>query len=52
MAGTILIVDDEGRLKNKPLNERATLLYGHDIIVGDVVECYALDVGTDHERFE
>lgn len=40
---TVMIIDDMGRLKNKPVNERATNLmrqcYGHDVpykIHGDV----------------
>lgn len=38
--GKFLVVDEEGKNKNKPLNEAATLLYQygkHDPIVGDAV---------------
>ena len=38
-----LICDEEGKLKNKPLNEKATDLWSGknsgDVIVGDVVIC-------------
>jgi hypothetical protein len=33
----ILIVDEEGLLKNKPINMQASRLYGHSAIVGDVI---------------
>ena len=36
----LMIVDEDGKLRNKEFNERATKLYKHgdsDIIVGDVV---------------
>lgn len=35
----LLVIDDEGKLKNKPVNPLATMLYapGIDCIVGDVV---------------
>lgn len=35
----ILILDDEGKLKDKPVNKPATVLYGNplDVIVGTVI---------------
>ena len=36
--GKILVVDEEGRLKNKPINELASIFYGR-VIVGDVLMC-------------
>lgn len=36
--GLIMIVDEEGRLNQKPINRLATTLVG-GIIVGDVVVC-------------
>lgn len=37
--GRIMVLDEEGKLKGKPLNQEATRLYGanFDYIVGDVV---------------
>jgi len=37
--GKQIIIDEEGKLKDKPLNEEATDLWGvdYDIIVGDAV---------------
>jgi hypothetical protein len=38
--GRYLVIDEEGKLKDKPLNREATLIYvygRHDPIVGDVV---------------
>jgi hypothetical protein len=36
----VMIVDDEGKLKDKPVNVLASALYnGYDPIVGDVVLC-------------
>ena len=37
-SGYIMIVDEEGRLKERPLNRMASSLYG-GIIVGNVVVC-------------
>lgn len=34
---TYLMVDEEGRLKDLPLNAQATRLYNYDTIVGDAV---------------
>lgn len=34
---TYLMVDEEGRMKNLPLNTQATLLYQRDTIVGNAV---------------
>ena len=39
----ILVVDDEGKLKNKPMNYAASLLYG-DYIVGDALLCESREV--------
>ena len=37
--GKQIIIDEEGKLKDKPLNEEATDLWGvdYDVIVGDAV---------------
>ena len=37
----IMVLDEEGKLKNKPINRIATELYGNpnDVVVGDVVVC-------------
>lgn len=39
----MFVIDEEGKLKDKPINERATLMYqayvGQDVIVGDVLFC-------------
>lgn len=54
----IMLVDEEGRLKNKPLNPIATVLYRGDpphhngIIVGDVVLAQVFNPGQDDERWE
>jgi hypothetical protein len=40
LSGTWLVIDEEGKLKNKPLNVSATRIYqygSHDPIVGDAV---------------
>jgi hypothetical protein len=39
--GKLIVVDEEGKLKGKPVNVVATKLYGnpYDVIVGDVVVC-------------
>lgn len=34
-----LVINEEGKLKNLPLNPKATKLYGLDNILGDVVLC-------------
>jgi hypothetical protein len=52
----VLVVDEEGLLKGKPVNGMATELYRgtpprHDgVIVGDVILAECLDVGGDDER--
>lgn len=55
-----MIVDDEGKLKGKPVNKIASLMYSpFDIIVGDAILCTEImtdegpDVGLFHgsERF-
>lgn len=54
----MLIVDEEGRLKGKPLNRLATDLYRGspprhtEVIVGDAIRCVCIDPGLDSERFE
>jgi len=56
-ARELLIVDEDGLLKRKSVNARATALYRgtpprHDgIIVGDAIQCVCLDGGTDLERY-
>ena len=37
--GKVLIVDEEGKLKNKEVNLKATTIYGNpnDVIVGDCI---------------
>jgi Domain of unknown function (DUF3846) len=51
---TVLIVDEEGRLKSKPVNPLATEIYraaaGFDVIVGDAVLCVIMQGGEDDER--
>lgn len=37
--GRLMVVNEEGRLIGLRYNRMATLLYGHDIIVGDVLVC-------------
>lgn len=41
-SGDIMLVDEEGKLKNKPLNKVATIYYGNtmDHIVGKVIVCH------------
>jgi len=34
-----LVVNEEGKLQNLHTNEAATMIYGHDIIVGPAVLC-------------
>lgn len=54
----VLIVDEEGLLKNKPLNLRATKLYRGEperhsgVIVGDVIRCVVLNEGQESEAYE
>lgn len=45
-----LVIDEEGKLKNKPRNERATAeyIYGeHDAVVGDAVLCMLYELQGD-----
>jgi hypothetical protein len=37
--GRMIVLDEEGKLKNKPVNEAATILYNNpnDFIVGDII---------------
>lgn len=41
--GKIMVIDDEGKLKGKPINEAATMIFMqagfHDAIVGDALVC-------------
>lgn len=42
--GRVMVLNEEGKLRNLPYNERATMLYRkfvyeHDFIVGDVLIC-------------
>lgn len=48
----VLIVDEDGRRKQKPLNHRATHLYRLDTIVGDAILCTVIDPGEKTERIE
>jgi hypothetical protein len=46
----VLVTDEEGRLRDKPVNENATTLYlhgRHDFIVGDVLFCTRKQAGFD-----
>jgi len=53
----ILILDEDGRGKAKPLNLEATRLYRGDpprhggIIVGDVIRCICTHMGTEDEAY-
>ena len=43
----MMVIDEEGKLKRKPMNMTATLLYqygGHDEIVGDVLLCSPTEI--------
>jgi|SRR5262245_5621437 len=54
----VLILDEEGKLKGKPLNRKATALYQTsdglrhpgDVIVGDVILAEVIHPGEDDER--
>ena len=35
----IMVVNEEGKINNLPLNLQATELFGLDVIVGDVLVC-------------
>jgi hypothetical protein len=56
-AGELLIVDEDGREKSKPINRAATALYQgspprHDgIIVGDAIQCVCSNMGLDDEAY-
>jgi hypothetical protein len=53
-----LIVDEEGLLKKKSINEVATALYRGDpprhsgLIVGDAIRCMVTSVGLEDEAYE
>lgn len=38
----LMVVDEEGKLKNMPVNHKATLFYANanDVIVGDALVCH------------
>lgn len=42
----LMVIDDEGKLKGKPINRRATILYApeYDFIVGDAI------IGTSYNE--
>lgn len=40
---TVLIVNEEGRLMNLPVNEKASKMYGYQI-VGDVIHCHVNEI--------
>lgn len=45
--GRIMLIDEEGKLKEKPINVAATRLYKyreHDVIVGDALVCDSREV--------
>lgn len=55
----ILIVNEEGLLKDLPRNPAATQLYrntrvaiGSGDIVGDVIHCFVTNEGAEHEAYE
>ena len=54
----VLVVDEEGLLKHKPLNEAATRLYRGNppqhggLIVGDAIRCVIVNEFLDGERYE
>jgi len=40
--GRLIVLNEEGKLKGLPVNQKASTLYkyaGHDVIVGDVLIC-------------
>lgn len=47
--GRVLIVDDEGKLKDKPVNRTATLLWMHHAIFGDVVLANADEMDEEED---
>lgn len=54
----LLIVDEDGHAKQKPLNQAATSLYRgtpakHDgVIVGDAIRCICTNMGRTSEAYE
>lgn len=42
--GAILVVNEEGRLRDLPLNKVASAVYRDDFIVGDVLLCHTSQV--------
>ena len=58
--GNWLVINEEGKLEGKPLNEQATLLYAygflfkdgrpfvHDVVVGDVLYCTEDELEQHH----
>lgn len=53
----LLIVDEEGLLKRKPVNVEATLLYQgtpprhQGVIVGDAIRCVCTNMGQESEAY-
>lgn len=63
LAGTpqrreVLIVDEAGLLKDKPVNGEATQLFRYNrndaaaVIVGDVIHCIVTNEGAESEAYE
>jgi hypothetical protein len=54
----MLVVDEEGLLKQKPINQAATALYRgtparhNGVIVGDAIRCTCTHIGTERETYE
>lgn len=54
----VLIVDESGLLKEKPINDAATALYRGTparhagLIVGDAIRCVCTNMGHDSEAYE
>jgi hypothetical protein len=52
---SVLVVDEEGKLRGKPANRLATVLAAEvlhgDVIAGDAVLCTVWDPGTAKERW-
>jgi len=50
--GDLMIVDEEGKLKDKEMNVKASVLYGssYDVIVGDVIVCTRKEFEVEPEE--
>jgi len=46
----VLVCDEEGQLKEKPVNHVASVLAGQ-VVVGDVVQCLVTDPGEETEAW-